>query len=131
MLALAGGAGEDARAGWRYRAPDTEVVDFVARTFNFQGGGCDGCSAAYGAWQVVSPRAENAAPAAAVWRAGEDAAAALLALPNVRAAVADLAVALMQDHRIDGERAHEVINKHIEFGGLIGAVEERAQCLES
>lgn len=127
VRALAGGAGEDTRAGWRYRAPDTEVADFIARTFEFQGGGCDGCTAALCAWAVVGINAESAA-AAAIWRAGDDAAAELLARPDVRAAVAELADALMDSHRLEGATAHQIIEKHLQAGSIAGQTERKTQC---
>lgn len=126
--ALAGGAGEDARAGWRCREPDTGVRDFIARALEFEGGGCDECSAAYGAWACVGPRDDRSEAAAAVWRAGEDTAAALLALPNVRAAVAELADTLMSSHRIAGDAAHAIISKNVGAGSLAGHVERTAKC---
>ncbi|CAN7613941.1 hypothetical protein LJR030_001510 [Rhizobium sp. LjRoot30] len=115
--ALAGGAGEDARIGWFLDEPADSVNDFVSRAYDFCGGQCDGCRAATAAWQIVGFSASQNA-AADQWRAAETEARRLCALPRVRAAIEDLANALMAAGTLTGEGVAAIISKNIKFGAL-------------
>ncbi|MFN7089483.1 MAG: hypothetical protein ACK4P4_02895 [Allorhizobium sp.] len=119
VVALAGGAGEDARVSWFFDEPADSVADYVERAFNFCGGNCDGCRAAMAAWQIVgvtspSEVAENQ------WRAAEMEVRRICTQLHVRLAIAELVATLMASPRIDGTTAESVITTYVKFGELAG-----------
>lgn len=115
--ALAGGAGEDARAGWLYYEPSESIEDFVARAHALCGGGCDGCRAALAAWQIVGISASQDA-AADQWRAAEFEARRICNQPKVRTAIEQLADRLMASPSMEGDAVHALLAKNLTFGEL-------------
>lgn len=122
VVALAGGAGEDARVSWFFDEPNESVADYVERAFNFCGGNCDGCRAAMAAWQIVGV---SSPPVAAEnqWRAAETEVRRICSQPHVRQAVAELVGVLMASPRIDGAKAESIMTTHVKFGELAGKEE--------
>lgn len=117
VVALAGGAGEDARVSWFFNEPTESVADYVQRAFNFCGGNCDGCRAAMAAWQIVGVHSPPEA-AENQWRLAETEVRGLCTQPHVRQAVAELVNVLMASPRIDGATAESIITTHVKFGEL-------------
>ena len=117
VCSLAGPAGEDARVLWFYDEPTESVIDYVERARGLCGGRCDGCSAATAAWQIVGTQAHEEA-ARDQWRAAELEARRLCNQPRVKAAIAELAAALMETPAMDGKHAEQILARHISSSEL-------------